>query len=180
MPPSTCFIYLAFYEDLPRSISFYQKTKIRQKKNYPQEFINNLFVDSDFLEFCIETKINSLYKLKKPRTKNEEKSRQYRISKLQTIAFHPNISATGLKKILNFDDRTVRSSAIANQKMPQYITEVWEISFLDTLNQNELKIIASSFYATDELLKELVNHQDIVVSRTAASNPCASDEVLEE
>ena len=29
-------------------------------------------------------------------------------------------------------------------------------------------------------MKELVNHKDIVVSRTAASNPCASDEILEE
>ncbi|MGD1918206.1 MAG: hypothetical protein ACFCAD_04570 [Pleurocapsa sp.] len=54
------------------------------------------------------------------------------------------------------------------------------MSFLENLNRDELKILASNFYATEELLRKLVNHQDISVSSVAASNPIVSNEVLEE
>lgn len=96
------------------------------------------------------------------------------------MAFHPNISLNSLKGLLNHENTAVRTSALSNYQIPQYITKDWGMSFLNTLNRNELQILASSFYATQELLRELVNHKDIVVSRTAASNPCASDEILEE
>jgi hypothetical protein len=149
-------------------------------KYSPQEFINNSYVPSDFLEICIEKRLNGIDKLKKPRTNLEKKSWKYQLSSLKTLAFHPNITPNSLKKLLAHEDILVRSSALANYKTPKYITEVWGMSFLENLNRDELKILAKSFYVTEELLRELVNHKDIVVSRTAASNPSVSNEILEE
>lgn len=142
-------------------------------KEYPQEFISNLYVPDDFLELCIDKALIG-YKC----YYNKKNTRP--LSTLQILAVHPNINLNSLKKLLEHKDEAVRRSVLFNYKIPQHITKVWGMSFLNTLNQNDLKILASSFYATEELLKELVNHKDIVVSRTAASNPCASDEVLEE
>ena len=142
-------------------------------KDYPQEFINNLYVPGEFIELCVDEAVFD-YKYKRSDHKKKQSL------SLQILAFHPNITTDSLKKLLAHENELVRKSASLNCKTPQYITEVWGMPFLKTLNQNELKSLASNFYATEELLKELVNHQDITVSRTAASNPCASDEILEE
>lgn len=139
----------------------------------PEEFINNLYVPDDFLELCVD---EALIRYKCYYNKKNTKP----LSTLQILAVHPNINLNSLKKLLEHEDEAVRRTVLFNYKIPQYITKVWGMSFLNTLNRNDLEILASSFYATEELLKELVNHKDIVVSRTAASNPCASDEVLEE
>ena len=139
----------------------------------PQEFINNLYVPDDFIELCVDEAIiryRCYYNRKNTKP----------LSTLQILAAHPNINLNSLRKLLEHKDEAVRKTVLFNYKIPQYITKVWDMSFLNTLNQNELKILASSFYATDELLKELVNHKDITISRTAASNPAASDEILEE
>lgn len=142
-------------------------------KYYSYEFIDNLFIPEDFLELCIdEAIINYKYYDSKKWTRP--------LSNLQTLALHPNINSNSLKKLLNHENTAVRTSALSNYKTPQYITKVGGMSFLESLNRDELKILAKSFYVTEELLRELVNHKDIVVSRTAASNPCASNEILEE
>ena len=142
-------------------------------KERPHEFINNLYVPDDFIELCVD---EALIRYKCYYNKKNTRP----LSTLQIIAVHPNINLNSLKKLLEHKDEAVRRTVLFNYKIPQHITKVWGMSFLNTLNQNDLKILANSFYATEELLKELVNHKDIVVSRTAASNPCASDEVLEE
>ncbi len=139
----------------------------------PQEFVNNLYVPDDFLELCVDEALIS-YKCYY-NTKNTRP-----LSNLQILAVHPNINLNSLRKLLDHKDEAVRKSVIFNYKIPQYITKVWGMSFLNTLNQSELKILASSFYVTEELLKELVNHKHSALSRTAASNPCANDEILEE
>ena len=125
-------------------------------EGYPQEFINNLYVPDDFLELCVDKALIG-YKC----YYNKKNTRP--LSTLQILAVHPNINLNSLGKLLEHKDEAVRRSVLFNYKIPQHITKVWGMSFLNTLNQNELKILASSFYATDELLKELVNHKDIVV-----------------
>ena len=159
---------------------FSNKQTVAINKYCPQEFINNTYIPGELLEKCISKTIEQIKNIENPTYTRSKEFKKLDLNRLETIAFHPNITSNGLKTLLNYEDRFVRSSAIANYKTPQYITEVWGMSFLKTLNQKELKSLASNFYATEELLKELVNHQDITVSRTAASNPCASDEILEE
>lgn len=99
---------------------------------------------------------------------------------IESIARHPNLTPNTLRRFIEDKESKIRNIALTNYKTPQYITEVWGISILETFNQNELKTIASNFYITEKLLRELVNHKNIMISRTAASNPCASDEILEE
>ncbi len=159
---------------------FQEKNIIPISQYYPQNFINNAYVSGDFLDKCIDLRIGSIQNIKNLKYKRSQLIKQNYSTSLKIFAFHPNLNSNSLKELLDYEDKGVRSSAIANYKTPQYITEVLGMSFLENLNQNELKSLASNFFATEELLKELVNHKDIVVSRTAASNPCASDEILEE
>ncbi|MEM8672774.1 MAG: hypothetical protein AAGF83_02710 [Cyanobacteria bacterium P01_G01_bin.67] len=153
-------------------------------KYYPLEFVDNLDIPSEFLKICMEKILSQIDKSKKPRTNQEKKLRQKQLSTLQTtlqtIAFHPNMSPDSLKILLSSKERMIRDSAIANYTTPKYITEIWGMSFLETLKRNELKVLASRLYITEELLRELVNHKDISVSSSAARNPSASDEILEE
>ncbi|MEM7592311.1 MAG: hypothetical protein AAF383_12455 [Cyanobacteria bacterium P01_A01_bin.83] len=142
-------------------------------KERPQEFINNLYVPDDFIELCV---VIAIIRYKCYYNRKNTKP----LSTLQILAAHPNINLNSLRKLAEHKDEAVRRTVLFNYKISQYITKVWGMSFLNTLNQNELKILASSFYATDKLLKELVNHKDITISRTAASNPAVTNEILEE
>lgn len=162
-------------------LSYFREKNIIPLSIYsPQYFINNSYIPGDFLDECVDKRISDIQNIQNTKFSSLKKRKQNYLSTLATIAFHPNITPNILKKILDHEDRYVRGSAILNYKIPQYITEVWEMSFLENLDQNELKTIASNFYITEEVLKELVNHKNIMISRTAASNPCASDEILEE
>ena len=132
--------------------------------HYPQEFIKNTDMPGNFLHRFISYKDE--YKNITPFP--------------DVLAFHPNLLPNSLEQLLKSKNRGIRSSAVLNKNIPRYITEVWGMTFLEQFNQHELQTIADSYYITEELLKELVNHKDIRVSRTAASNPCALNEILEE
>ena len=144
----------------------------------PQEFISDTHIPSELLEKCIANTIAAIKDIKNPTYTRSKEYKKIYLTRLKTIAFHPNLNSNSLTTLLDYENSVVRSSAIANYKTPQYITKVRGMSFLNTLSNNELKILANSFYATDELLRELVNHQDITISRSAASNPCRSSEIL--
>jgi hypothetical protein len=113
-------------------------------------------------------------------------SRQTDILQRKAIARHANLGESFLKKLIlvNVSTDSIRYAAAENPNTPKYILEAWGLDILDKskggiANIEVLKIIASSLYAPQQLLEELVKHENKDVQKAAAMNPCSDDYILE-
>ncbi|BDA76332.1 hypothetical protein CAL7716_104980 (plasmid) [Calothrix sp. PCC 7716] len=111
--------------------------------------------------------------------------RQTDVCQREAIARHPNLGESFLKKLIleyrNTD--SIRYAAAENPNTPKYILEVWGLDILDKSkggisNIEVLKRIASSLYAPEPILEELVKHDNKDVQKAAAMNPCNDDYIL--
>lgn len=113
-------------------------------------------------------------------------SRQTDILQRKAIARHPKLGESFLKKLIlvNISTDSIRYAAAENPNTPKYILEAWGLDILDKskggiANIEVLKIIASSLYAPQQLLEELLKHENKDVQKAAAMNPCSDDYILE-